>query len=435
MLNIYEFDEFLGDCILRDNSLTKEEYIRDNAYDEEDEEILSKEWDLVKDKYNEYLSTYEEEIGFDLDYGGDEKATCRFCGHKQEVGCSDWFYPDYEDVYDCDNCGKENKYVVEMEHEYSEEYTIKVIRPKCEKRGEHFWIKQKDKSNSNHYYEMSKYYNNFPHYNAVKYTCIKCGESIYIPVDENGVEFSKNKIKKLNRKNKKGYSKNKSKINVEYIGGYDSSTVEIWGENRELLEDKIGRVMSDFRKGLKYRYTYNKNMERFVFDMPFPYTEKKFQVPIKPYSYLLHFDKPTNHKEKLFIKMLIRRLTKSMSKYGVTFTEKKKEEKTFKGTHELINKEVIVRDWNRGKIIFKGVAVGYDGYYDLKIQSKYQDKYTIADKRRVELLQPNTINSNIDEDERIERAVRQLKKYSSEWDFLKANKVKEYLDRIGYKRK
>lgn len=432
MLNIYEFDEVLGDCILRDNSLTKEEYIRNNAYDDEDEKELSKEWDLVQEKYNEYLYNYEEEIGFDLDYNYGKRVTCRFCGHKQEIGCEDWFYPDYEDVYDCDNCGKENKYVVEMDHEYDEEYTIKVIRPKCEKRGDHFWIKQKDKHNSNHYYEMSTYFNKFPHHNAVKYTCIKCGESVYIPVDENGVEFSKRKIKKLNRKNKKGYSKNKFKIDVEYIGGFDSSTVEIWGENRDLLEDKINRIMSDFRKGLKYHYTYNKNMERFVFDMPFPCTEKKFQVPIKPCSYLLYFDTPTNYKEKLFIKMLIRRLTKSMSKYGVTFTKEKKEEKIFKYTHELINKEVVVRGGDRGKIIFRGLVVGYDGHCDFKIKSKYQDKYIIVNKRRVELITSNISKVKIKDDVRIERAVRCLEKFSDEWEFIKANRVKTYLNRIGY---
>lgn len=212
----------------------------------------------------------------------------------------------------------------------------------------------------------------------------------------------------------------------------DDSSIEIWGDNRKVIEDKIGTIMSDFRKGLKYEYKYNVALNSFVFKTPFE--NKEFRVPKDPYSYLLHFDKPKNHREELFIKMLIRRLEKSMAKYGVSFTKQKDEEKQFKSEHELIGKEVVVRDWDRGKIVFRGITVGYDGSWKFRVQSKYQDKYMIADHRRVELLTPNMDNASIDDSDRINKAVRQLKKYSSDWEFLKANRIKEYLDRIGYKR-
>lgn len=143
MLNLAEHDEILGESYLREgDSKTKEEYIENNFDEDEDNRTeLAEEWELAETNYKKYLESYEDEIGSELD--GDYnngKATCRFCGHQQEINDYD-IYPDAAGTYSCNNCYNENEFEIEMEHEYAGEYTVKVIRPKCNEKSKHLWIK------------------------------------------------------------------------------------------------------------------------------------------------------------------------------------------------------------------------------------------------------------------------------------------------------
>ncbi|MGL4865525.1 MAG: hypothetical protein ACRC4T_20710, partial [Cetobacterium sp.] len=102
---------------------------------------------------------------------------------------------------------------------------------------------------------------------------------------------------------------------------------------------------------------------------------------------------------------------------------------------EFLNKEVLVRDYRRGKIIFRGIVTQFDDWYTLKIKGKYQDTIIEANEKRVELYNPNIVKCTLDEEERLDRALNKLREHSKNWEFLKAQNIKVYLDRIGYKRK
>ncbi len=426
MLTMHEFDEVLGNSVLCDNSLTKEEYIENNACDDEEAKELASDWDCVVGDYQKYLNTYEKEIGSKLNYNFEE-AVCRFCGHEHKLDDSDIYY-EAEGYFECSNCYKENKYEIHMEHEYDDSHEIKTIRPTCKNRSNHMWIKQeKDK----YTIKTSKSRNEFPHENAVEYICIHCGESKYIPIDENDKEFSNNSIKKLKRKYKKGFSKHKNKTTIYY--DKNDRYIQISHEYFDLISDRIGTIMREFRKLLKTKYTYDSRREEFVFDIP--NSDKKIRIWNRCYQTLIFYNDLITHHEELFFRSIILKLKKCMAKYGVKFIECEKHERTRTADHELLNKEVLVREYRRGKIIFRGTVIQFDDWHTFKIKGKYQNTIIEADKEKIELYNPNVIKCTLSEEERLDRALIKLKEHSKNWEFLKAQNIKVYLDRIGYKRK
>lgn len=124
-----------------------------------------------------------------------------------------------------------------------------------------------------------------------------------------------------------------------------------------------------------------------------------------------------------------------MNKYKVEFIECKRSGRNRTADHELLNKEVLIRDYLRGKIIFRGTVIQFDDWHTFKIKGKYQDTIIEADKREIELYNPNVVKCTLDEEERLDRALNKLREHSKNWEFLKAQNVKVYLDRVGYKRK
>lgn len=426
MLTMHEFDEILGSSILCDGSETKEEYVANNACDDEEAEELASDWDFVCEEYQKYLNTYEKEIGSNLNYNSDG-AICRFCGHENELDDSDIYYEN-DGTFECRNCYKENEYEIHMEHEYADSYEIKTIRPTCKDRSSHMWIKQEK---NDYTLRSSLRENEFPHNDSVEYICIHCGESKYIPIDENGKEFSNNSIKKLKRKYKTGFRKHKNKMIIHY--DVNDSYIQITNKDFELIEDRIGTIMRNFRKSLKTKYIYNSRQEEFIFDIP--NSDKKIRILDKYYRTLIYYNDLVTRHEQLFFRTIILKLKKCMAKYGVEFIECEKSERTRTADHEFLNKEVLVRDYRRGKIIFRGIVTQFDDWYTLKIKGKYQDTIIEADKKRVELYNPNIVKCTLDEEERLDRALNKLREHSKNWEFLKAQNIKVYLDRIGYKRK
>lgn len=191
--------------------------------------------------------------------------------------------------------------------------------------------------------------------------------------------------------------------------------------------------MREFRKLLKTKYVYDSKGEEFIFDIP--NSDKKIRVWDRCYQTLIYFNDLTTHQEQLFLKTIILKLKKCMAKYGIEFIECKKYERTRTADHEFLNKEVLVRDYRRGKIIFRGIVIQFDDWYTLKIKGKYQDAIIETDKKRVELYNSNIVKCTLDEEERLDRALNKLREHSKNWEFLKAQNIKVYLDRIGYKRK
>ncbi|WP_297639505.1 hypothetical protein [uncultured Clostridium sp.] len=426
MLTMHEFDEYLGSCILCDDSETKEEYIANNACDDDEAKKLASDWDFVCEEYQEYLNTYEKKIGSNLNYNSDE-AICRFCGHENKLDDSDIYYEN-DGTFECRNCYKENEYEIQMEHEYADSYEIKTIRPNCKNKSDHLWIKQEK---DDYTLRGSLRENKFPHVDAIEYICIHCGESKYIPIDENNKEFSNNSIKKLKRKYKTGFRKHKNKMIIHY--DVNDSYIQITNKDFELIEDRIGTIMRTFRKSLKTKYIYNSRQEEFIFDIP--NSDKKIRIWDKYYRTLIYYNDLVTRHEQLFFRTIILKLKKCMAKYGVEFIECEKSERTRTADHEFLNKEVLVRDYIRGKIIFRGIVTQFDDWYTLKIKGKYQDTIIEANEKRVELYNPNIIKCTLDKDERIGRALNKLREHSENWEFLKAQNIKVYLDRIGYKRK
>lgn len=426
MLTMHEFDEVLGSCLLCDGSLTKEEYVANNACSDEEAEELATDWDSVCEEYQNYLNTYEKKIGSNLNYGSDE-VVCRFCGHEQELDDSDIYF-EAEGTFVCRNCHKENEYQIHMEHEYADSYEIKTIRPKCKNKSDHLWIKQEK---DDYTLRGSLRENKFPHVEAIEYICIHCGESKYIPVDESNKEFSNNSIKKLKRKYKTGFRKHKNKMIIHY--DVNDSYIQITNKDFEFIEDRIGTIMRAFRKSLKTKYIYNSRQEEFIFDIP--NSDKKIRIWDKYYRTLIYYNGLVTRHEQLFFRTIILKLKKCMAKYGVEFIECENVGRTRTADHELLNKEVLVRDYRRGKILFRGTVIQFDDWHTFKIKGKYQDTVIEADLRELELYNPNIIKCTLDEEKRLDRALNKLREHSENWEFLKAQNIKVYLDRIGYKRK
>jgi len=174
------FEEYLKDV----ECLTKDEF---EELDQEEKEELKEEyeeWDKgVLNNYNEYKEKARE---VDLDMVSDP--VCPYC--LKELGDLHYYFDEGQEEaeYECEECYKHFDIEYDYQHEW---YTIK--KEKCEDK-KHSWFLNTE--NFEHDYDPRYHLSKYSNY----YKCEKCGEAKFVPLKDDKTEYSKNYIKKMEKK-------------------------------------------------------------------------------------------------------------------------------------------------------------------------------------------------------------------------------------------